>query len=299
LLLRIQQIITMSLRCPDDLVTSSGGSVSTSELRVETVAIVFADPSIPSCNEAILALTAHFATTDSMALIVVPVSMRDADVESLFEPLQGVANASRVYAFPAPFLLEHGAQLKSALGLGAALLLPEVVVVDVASGLPLSTDMRSFLASLKARPNALEAIKARGWRSDCCVVAALEDVDPSGDADDRRGYSALLSDAGLAQAGLYSGDPVLVKPLGRILLPCASSASPAVASVAAEPVRLAASSPPRGLSLCLYVNPPAHAADDAGDDDEDGDGGAKGSSADAHRSGIAPHVILLSSQVRG
>ena len=89
-------------------------------------------------------------------------------------------------------------------GLGAALLLPEVVVLDAGTKALLSTDCApALLAGTLPRPGA------DGWRTN--VFDVVPQVGLEGHV------ARLCPDAALA-AGLYPGDPVCLKPVGGMSL---------------------------------------------------------------------------------
>lgn len=280
---------------PDMIYTSSGESVALTELHADHVAVMLADPAIPACVAAVRALSESFVS-DACAVIIATVTLRDADSEALLEPIQSLAGSRRFFSIPVTFLRDTSnlAKLKAALGLGAALLLPEIVIIDARTGLPRSTDFRAFLGRLLQRPNTLEGLRKCDWHSDCYVVEPLEEgtekavSDTASDAS----YSARLSDASLARAGLYPGDAVLVRPLGRVLFPGTSLFAPTSAAADHSPEAPVS----RGLSLALYVNPPPMASRHSSTADSEDD--------ETDATSLSPirqppaHVVALSKQVR-
>lgn len=282
---------------PDELVSAAGASVAVATLAFRFVSLAFVDPAIPACAEAVRGLLSAFAPADGFAVYVVAVTLRDADIEAFFEQFQDHPAASRLFALPVEYLRANLTRLKAAVGLGAALLLPEVVFIDALTGAPISTDAAAVLKR-RGGEGLCGELRSRSWRSNC-FVAQLAGSDGDGGAAPAASpaassYSARLHAAALSSAGLFPGDAVIVRPLGSVRFAFASAAAAVVEAVKPVPGAPPSVAPSAGgMSLCLYVNPPPHSSD--GDDEDDGEGA--GLAADVEE--LAPHAIVLSASILG
>lgn len=302
---------------PSSLLSASGAYVDVASVAFRTIAFVFADPTIPACSEAIRGLLDAFSSTDAVAVCATVVSQRDADIEALFEAFQDhPAAGGHLFAIPAEYLRSNLSKLKAAVGLGAALLLPEIVLLDARTGSPVSTDAAALLKRLGARAFG-EFFRKRGFRSNCFVTQERQSD------KDNAAYSAMVHPDTLATAGFYPGDAVLMRPLGRVPFGFKVSDAPAgradESSDAADSresaaaVGSASSVAPQntvtggapdaatkasasGMSLCIYVNPPLHPADAPADDDsgvedpEDEEARLR-AALDLHVVALAPSVL--------
>jgi hypothetical protein len=176
----------------------------------------------------------------------------------------------------------------------AALLLPDLTLLDAATAEPVCTAAYPLLAAGKLAPAAFP----ERWRTNCFVARCLPT--PGGACDDplapsssaatttttttatasfvpasraqaafrRLGPSfptAILADASLLRALLYPGDSVLVRPVGRLLVDRAAAAA-AAAVVGGGSAAAAAGGVPaaRTTSAAVYVN---HNIEEDGDSD--------------------------------
>ena len=253
---------------PDTLLTAAGEAIKIGHLRFTTVVLVFADPSIPSCIEVLRRILNDVSPADALAVCTVTVTLKDSDSELLLEPFQDHPAAACLFALPSEYLRVHLPSLKAVVGLGAAVLLPEVIFIDAASGAPLSTDAAEIIKrATQGTRGGLDNLRNRGWRTNCYIAQDLSGYEgPLSEGEGPAHYSARMNLEGLSSARLYAGDAVLVKPLGRVPFRFSSSfdVEPSVDCAAG------------GMSLCLYVNPPLHPSDTASvsedSDEEEVDG---------------------------
>jgi hypothetical protein len=294
-----------------ELEPAAGGATSLSALLLERpaircVALSFVDPNISQClavAQAVDTLSAALADAPAQLLQIV-VGLAGADKRAR-EPFY---HACRNSFFAAGPEAEHR-RLLAWCGLGRVAALPEVFLLDVSAGGAISPRYSEAGADLKRNLQAPSLSADRfphSWPRNCAVVrvAQLELglsrpalSGGSGVPAALPFFAAHMTPEQLLQYAFYSGDVVLLKPIGDVAASgaCDSAAAAAAAAAgaatatakhyaaasgacdgvgdAAGEVRLQR----RVVSACAYINPPPEAEEGEGEqvaDDGDGKGAA-------------------------
>ena len=225
------------------------------------VAVAFVDARVAACAAALGKLDALAAELGGgLRIVVVPTLA--AELPALMAGrgphAVGLADAALL-----PRLAVHAGLTRG------AVLVPEVVLLDAATAEPTLTDAYALLAAGRLQAAAFDG--GRGWPRNCLAARC----GGAGRGFARHGPSypaaALRSELAL-RAGLFPGDPILVRTVGASR--AAATAAGAVPSAA------------------VYVNPPSEEEEEE-QEGEEGDGGGVAATEGRAEAEAQPFEVLL------